>query len=381
MAACTQQGEAPIILLVPGDDESMPPDGDFDDIGDDQPVFGPDPDFVAPSVQECPTRVNGPTNGGTHQSLQGAVVNFADSLAQGGAAAGLSVFPTGRLVHTQHDGYRTSINPSFAGPGFQYDEATFLAAGGIDITKWAGLGPDRTWKVGAFIGYNAIDLDVGSTRAVSRSLGVRRNGHGENDSFIAGAYSLMTYRHFYSLSVISGNWGETDIKNNLLDSRGDYDTDGIATVSYIGGVFPLGGMLKFNARASYGYSELEGDSYRDSVGFLTGRSEVEEHWGGLSGTLFAELPRGNGVLKPFVKVGVKHRFDYDNEVFIPRQTAGGVTFDSVRVRFDDDDTSINVEGGAQYAVGKWEYEASVFYDGSGDYDTVGGRIGAKISLN
>jgi outer membrane autotransporter protein len=108
---------------------------------------------------------------------------------------------------------------------------------------------------------------------------------------------------------------------------------------------------------------------------------VEDFWGGLSTTLYAELPHGGGVAKPFIKGSVRHRFDYSNEVFVPSQIANGVAFGTQTIAFDDDDTAWGAETGIEYAVERAEYSGSIFYEGSGDFDAIGGRLGAKFRLN
>ncbi|MGI9385013.1 MAG: autotransporter outer membrane beta-barrel domain-containing protein [Methyloligellaceae bacterium] len=361
------------------------------------PLDPPIVNIIAPlPVDQCqgPQNTAALTNASA-RATRNAVDQMQNALLNGGGA--LLVFgvqPKGRFAHTEHDGFTTRINPTFRGPDFEEDEVTVLANVGIDLTKHLNMNPNRTWKVGVFAGYDNIEVDMGTTPFVQNTLGLASVGSGENDSFIVGGYSLMTWKNLYMLSILSGNWGETDVNNAVLASTGSYDTDGFASGTAIGAVLTLrpgghGGMkdgpsgvnpIKLDVRAGYSYSHHEGDGFTDSVGFRTGDSEVEQLDGSFSATLFTEIPKGDAVWKPYVKGGVKHRFDYDNTIDLPAQTIANTAFNAQTIDFDDDDTFWNVEGGLVIARSRTKFNASVYYQGSDDVDTVGGRLGLTFQL-
>jgi hypothetical protein len=109
------------------------------------------------------------------------------------------------------------------------------------------------------------------------------------------------------------------------------------------------------------------------------------------GTFFSSVamdsfsrPGDAAIAKPYIKLGIKEWFDFENRVVIPAQTTlDGTLIASPRrvANFTEDETFWNVEGGYLLEMQRTTFQGSVFYDGSGDAETIGGRLGLVFKTN
>ncbi len=337
------------------------------------------------------------------ESHQRSVDGMQGQLLNGGSALGpffvFSSHPQGRLAFTDHDGLTGSFNPTFKMPEHHVDDFTVMASIGYDLTNGRmarGGMKDRPvssklWQVGAFVGYENIKTELGATPFIANTLNLNSAGEARNNSLLIGGYSLMAWKKWYYLSIISGNFGHTDVTNNVLGANTGYDSRGFVSGSAVGFIKtlrqsaggmkdgPRGNALKMDVRAGYSYSYHEGDAH--TLGTLqVGESESKTIAGSASVTFFKEIISGDAVKKPYIKTGVKHRFDHENTLVIPTQTIQGNTFTQTKIDFDDNDTFFNVEGGLAIAKRNGTFNGSMFYETNGDSDTVGGRLTYTMKL-
>ena len=366
--------------LPPGDSPSLHPPPSRPPV-----VVPPTPQGPSPGGQTLNQR-NGPSTvaASTFASAL-ALTSTVEGIATGvieslGFApfSGSVIFPSAQCRHTDHDGFRGRVNGvHFVGPSFDVDECSGVASGAYDLTKSFGLPSNRTFKIGGFVGGQAtnVDLDGG--------------GNGDNDSFFVGYYSLYTLNTFYLLSIGAFDTGQSDLSGATGVGNGDYDTDGFVAGGAVGNVFTLfgsgtpgrGTTFKADVRGGLSWSEHDGDSFTTGEGIRFGTSTFDVFSGSGSVTLFLERPLPSGAIsKPYVKLGVKQWFDFENEVRIPAQN-NFISSPKQVVHFSEDETFWNVEAGYLREMKKTSFQSSVFYDASGDTETVGGRIGMVFKLN
>lgn len=330
-----------------------------------------------------------------------AVAAFGNSLLDAGNALGPFVVSAvaiqGLGTNTTHDGLTASFNPTFDMPDHEDTDFTVTLSFSYDVGRrrlggQKDVAPRRSkfWQIGGFVGYQTLETELGNTVFTS-GLGLGGAGSARNNAVLVGGYSLMAWKNFYTFSTISGTFGQTEDFNTALAANSKYDTDGYVSSSAIGYVMTLGQRrgakdggrdrnLKLDARAELSSSKHFGDAHVNSAGFRIGESRVESVTGGLSLTLFSEIRKGDAIIKPYIKGGIQQRFDHDNTVIIPTQVIQGNTINRTEISFDEEDTFVTVEGGLSIARKKGSLNGSAFYQGSGDADIIGGRIGYNLRL-
>ncbi len=330
-----------------------------------------------------------------------AVAAFGNSLMDAGNALGpfvaSAIAVQGLGTNTTHDGLTGSFNPTFDMPDHEDTDFTVTLSFSYDVGRRRlggrkDVAPRRSkfWQIGGFAGYQTLETELGNT-IFTAGLGLGGAGSARNNAVLVGGYSLMAWKQFYTFSTISGTFGQTEDFNAALAATSKYDTDGYVSSTAIGYVMTLGQRrgakdggrdrnLKLDARAELSHSKHLGRAHVNSAGFRIGESRVESLTGGLSLSLFSEIRKGNAIVKPYIKGGIQQRFDHDNTVFIPTQIIQGNTINGTEVSFDEEDTFVLVEGGVSIARKKGSLNGSAFYQGSGDADVVGGRIGYNLRL-
>jgi hypothetical protein len=149
-----------------------------------------------------------------------------------------------------------------------------------------------------------------------------------------------------------------------------------------GKVFDLAGASgpKLDLRGSVGYTQNNADPFKN---INKGGGDVEQKytfstWTGTGAvTLFTNLTlQGNALLRPYIQAYVRQEWDYQNEI---EATEPDGTF--TRATFDQRHLYGGLDAGLTYAFQNMTLGGSVYFEGSSDEETLGGRIGATWKLN
>ncbi len=321
------------------------------------------------------------------------VINLQNQIIGGILSGNPGVFPTGTLTRTQKGSQKASVNPTFLTPSVERIDSSVLASGRLNLSSALGLASDTNLMVGGFAGWAGVGTDFNSNAAL-RQLGINRVGEASNSSFMGGVFGAYVVGSTYAVFIASGDVGETETANFATGGTGTYDTSGYVVSGALGTVLTLstsgGGLkdagpqnaVKLDVRGALTYSDHEGDEFTDSAGVNFGESETEIFSGSASLKLFLEQYSGNVLNRPYIQVGVKHRFEFDSTLTLPAQTFGGTQIATTSIDFDDDETFFNVEVGNELISGDgYKLNISGYYEGSDDTDTYGGRLGIGFDLN
>ena len=279
----------------------------------------------------------------------------------------VGVFASGVWAHTEHDGFTVTTGDVVgAGPDFDVDE--FSAAISIDFNAAKHFGFDQNYglNLGIFAGYASTEVGFGSFE------GFDAIGDATNKSGIFGGYGL--FREGYNYGLLSGMafLGETDITNDVLDTSGNYDTEGYAVAGSVGHIFKIGERARFDLRGGLLGVTFSGDEFTDSGGNRYGSSEISFGAIKFEPGIYADYALENGMIfSPYARADVQQRFGYTNTASI----------DGVDVDFDDADfsgavsTGFNLKTSERSTVsgeirGKW----------SSDSSTVLGKVGWKVAF-
>jgi hypothetical protein len=353
--------------------------------------------LVLPSGALAQSSVGQAANAAIGRSLEDAVQQNQNDLLNGGrsgssssvAGIGFGANPTGRLRFSDHDKTRVPGPPDFNNPNFSWKTEEASAFANV-VTTVPGTVLGGQVKVSTFAGYNHLSLDIKNNATFQ--LDPAQSGSAENDSFLMGASALWSKGNTYALLTAVGLLGQTTLNDSIDDclnpntcafQKYKFDTVGFIGTATVGQVFPLsaastGPML--DLRGSLNYTANIGDSFfnvhvydpggvKQTYKFFTWTATG-------SATLFANIAMPNAaLLRPYLQAYVRQEFGYSNKLSIDDHG----TFDTNH--YDQAHTYGGVDLGATYALGNMTLGASIYYDGSADERTVGGRLGASWKLN
>jgi len=96
-----------------------------------------------------------------------------------------------------------------------------------------------------------------------------------------------------------------------------------------------------------------------------------------SATLFANIALQNlAILRPYVQGYLRQEMDYRNKLRFELNTGETGT-----VQFDQAHLYGGIDAGLSYVLGNMTLGAAVYYEGSGDERTLGGRVGMSWLFN
>ncbi len=220
-------------------------------------------------------------------------------------------------------------------------------------------------------GATETDTQVKSSAAL-RDAGFSRAGSLQLRSWSAGAFSLLTMKHWYAGSAIGGAWGQADSQNFVVGSASDYDTTTYVAAGFIGTIVPVTETLRFDLRATLSYQRTIGDSHVDTLGLAYGDHTIQSADAALSGRLFGVFRHGDVVIRPFVQAGVTQHLSYDNQL----------TIDGVAYALHEADTSIFAASGVDFQIARTlQFSVGVRHEASEDFESWAGRIGFSARLN
>jgi hypothetical protein len=339
-------------------------------------------------------------NEATGQSLRDAVEQNEKELvdrevlgssAEGGAALGAGASPTGRVRGSDHDAMEVPA-PDTENFAWDTSEASAFATG---IYAMPGTTLGGQLKLSIFAGYNWLSLTMKNGGGNTLSTDKGQSGKAENDSGLVGGTALWSQKNTYAMATIVGMWGETTLKDAIdfcefpPGTIGcplriyDFDTRGFIGTLTAGHVFALSSSPtgpKLDIRGAASYTRNEGDTFANFKGdtqkwtfsawTLTG-----------SATLFANIPvQNSALLRPYLQAYVRQEIDYRNELYFDLFDPTDIPNTGI-VRFDQAHTYGGVDLGLTYALGNMTLGSAIYFDGSADEQTLGGRVGASWKLN
>ena len=323
------------------------------------------------------------------QNENGLIDQEVGGRSSGLTTTGVGAFSTGRLRSSEHDGLKIRDIVLLPGepPGvktFAYstDEASAFANLVIALP---GTVLGGHLKFSGFVGHNWLSLGIKSNEV--KQLDPDQSGSASNDSIVVGGTALWAMRNTYALATIVGTWGETKLVDTIDDCglpgcathRYQFDTSSFIGSFTAGSVLPLSTSpsgLNLDIRGSIGYTRFNSDRFLSFSGNEF-KMSFETWVGTASVTLFANLPMpNNAVLRPYVQAYVRQEFGYDNRLaFTENQGPSSLT------AYDQSHTYPGLDIGANYAFQNMSVAGAIYYEGSADERTLGGRVGVSWRLN
>ena len=219
-------------------------------------------------------------------------------------------------------------------------------------------------------------------------------------SFTTGGLFRYDVGTAYFGAAVGGDWGNGTSTDTVLSSTGSFNTHGFTAVGMFGNVFTLwngvataprrmlatkgrpkpadGYSVKLDLRGYVGYTKEQADGYTDSVGFVWGAEQVR-FWGyGGSATLYATVPCGSLMWKPFVAVTVDSMFDFKHTLDIPAQTLAIAD----TVYYGSAQTFVGTRAGIEAVDARaWRYGLEGYYRASSEFDVAGGRAYVAVPFS
>jgi outer membrane immunogenic protein len=310
----------------------------------------------------------------------------------GGAAAAVTVFPTGRLRASEHQGLRlrdpagTGVTKSYS---YDTDEASAFANVNVSIP---GTILGGQVKIGGLVGHNWLGLELKPNAIANAPHGAAPGqiGSAANESVLFGGSALWSRDSAYVLASLVGHWGETRLVEKIDNcvapgscqhDRYRYNTAGYMATLTAGKVFQLtnsksGPMLDF--RSSFAYSNnfgsrfvnVHGDDQAYTFSTKTVTSGV---------TLFANMAlQDNAVLRPYVNAYVRREWGYHND-FDANEFRGP----ALGQFFGGDQAHVygGLDAGISYVKNNVTVATAIYYERSTDEKTLGGRLGVSWKLD
>ncbi|CAM5769257.1 hypothetical protein MAMO4S_02750 [Mesorhizobium amorphae] len=279
----------------------------------------------------------------------------------------LSVFASGQLARTKHDSLQIrSENISNLTPGYSADE--FSAALTFDLNADEAFDLNKKYRTnfGLFGGYASSDIVSGASGTFDRT------GTADNNSGVFGGYGLFRQDNDYVIVSAAGFIGQTEITNDVLDTKGSYDTKGYNVTGSVGHILRLDNGIRFDLRGGISGTAFVGANYTDDGGNRFDKSRISFGSIQLEPGIYADYQLENGmVLSPFARLRLQQRFGYSNKAKI----------DGVEVSYDSADFTGALYGGFQLKLtermaltsginGKW----------SGDRTSIAGKLDLAIAF-
>lgn len=373
---------------------------------------------------------NATTDSGARSAELAARVQ-QETIDKAKAKAGLDVVPTFAGVSisaswVDHDGFKlkrpvqqqdcASAPIAPINQLLPFESTTFSASGLVewDLTKRLGLSDSHLFKLGVAIGGKGLDTKysglIRTPSAGNPNIGVNvANGNLSEDGVQIDLYSLIAKGPTYFIFASSLGLGESKIKNATFTGalglfgggRGETDYSDYAASGVLGHVFTIGthGTSRVLLDLSGGllYANYDREGFTDTAGVRFSDAETAEFSGKLEAKLALAHVVGDHTLTPYLKLGVKHRFDFDSNVTVTNPGTGvcvvppppgnlvvpcpipfTATYD-----LTSDNTFWRIGGGFAMSF-KGDQQTGVFeiyHDGSGDSSEIGGRAQYVVKLN
>jgi hypothetical protein len=346
----------------------------------------------------------GTSGAGSESASQLAQRIQEETIEKAKASAGLASIPIFAGVsisqsHLDQDGF-TLKTPVDIGtctgkvtitkfPSFETNTTSASALSEFELRSLFGLPRGYVVKVGAAVSGKALE-----TRTTDTIIGTANGGpsHLREDGVQLDLYSLLAVGSSYLLVAGSIGGGTSELFNSSHDANTIPATIGQGTTDYddhsvsvtLGHVFTLystptsrtlldvsGGLL---------WSSYTRDGFTDTRGAVFSDAKTDEFSGKAEVKLAYQLQEGIDVFTPYVKGGVKHRFDYDNSFSVVDDPT--FTFSGPFV-LTSDNTFWRAGGGLGFSFKNGDITGVIdgTYQGSGDSREVVGKAQLIFKLN
>ena len=241
-------------------------------------------------------------------------------------------------------------------------------------------------KVSGFVGQNEVFLRIKGNSA--HILDPNQFGKASNSSIIAGGTALWYKQNTYALATVVGTLGQSTLKDTVDDcghpfgcnnNRYNFNTAGFIGTMTAGHVLDLGGKSgpKLDLRGSLGYTHNVGEQFNNV--FTDKQTYTFSTWTGTGAvTLFTNMTlQDNALLRPYIQGYLRQEWGYRNELEAIQSDGvflGNFTYDQKHLYG-------GVDAGFTYAQGNTTFGASIYYEGSGSEQTLGGRLGMSQKLD
>lgn len=342
-------------------DESCAYVDDYDD-SDESNDIAYDDCGVAPGT----TALGGVQQGIADAQQQSQIARALSGQHNGGA---FSIFPTGRVMKSKHDGL-DQIQSGLKTGEFESNEYSAFINASYDVP---GIVFGGQLKLSALVGglHLRSDQDAGLINLASRS---------ENDSYFVGGGSVWSQGSFYTSSVWIFFFGETD--TTFSDGIGTgavfSDTNGFVSNSTAGYVFDLPGWgenVRFDLRGSIGNAKAEdeftGTTDPVNLSYDARETELDVWHGTISGMLFQLIQTDGGITRPFVQLSYRHQFEYDLQSVTAITGAANLLITD----YDQSPDYGRIDIGFDHVSGPYTFGAALYGEASADESVIGARVG------
>lgn len=366
---------------------------------------------------------NASSDGGG-RSLDLAVRTQDEVIERARSSSGVSATPIfgGVAVsgsRLKHDGFQlktpvaqvdcagVSIPPITRLQPFETNSWSVSGVGEIDITRQFGLPSTSLLKLGMGVGGKWLDTTYrGGIRTPSAgdpTIGVNIGGGKlEEEGVQIDLYSLLAIGSSYVVVATSMGFGDTNVSNASFNGAAGTFGGGTGSTEYrdrsvqavLGNIFTLGtrGNSKTLLDLSGGllYAHYKRDAFNDTAGVRFGDATTSEFAGKLEAKLAYQMMHGSDSVTPYLKVGVKHRFNYDSDSSVFNPTTGFCIVPApsrcdFAANFDvkSDNTFWRAGGGLGFAFGGGKHTGllELMHQGSGDSSELLGKGQLIFRLN
>jgi hypothetical protein len=350
--------------------------------------------------------------GGPGTSSEGSETELAqriqeETIEKAKASAGLASIPIFAGVsisqsHLDQDGF-TLKTPVVMGinncthvtitkfPSFETNTTSASALSEFDLRSLFGLPRGYVVKVGAAVSGKALE-----TRTSDTIIGIANGGpsHLREDGVQLDLYSLLAVGSSYLLVAGSIGGGTSELFNSSFDAgfpqgqarigQGTTDYDDHSVSVTLGHVFTLystpASRTLLDVSGGLLWSNYTRDGFTDTRGAVFSDAKTDEFSGKAEVKLAYQLQEGLDVFTPYVKGGVKHRFDYDNSFSVVKDP--NFTFSGPFV-LTSDNTFWRAGGGLGFSFKNGDITGVIdgTYQGSGDSREVIGKAQLIFKLN
>ncbi len=328
------------------------------------------------------------------------------TIEQAKAVAGLSIVPVyggGSVNFTklEHDGYKlrspqaqstcVTVPPLVRTLKFETRTRSVSSIGELDLTRSFGLTGNQMLRIGGALGWKSLDTKTADVATVfPANAGASKLSE---DGFQVDLYALVASGATYGLFAASLGSGDSDMANTsnavvngqLAIGRGSSDYNEYSLSATVGHVFTLASRANSRLLADVSggllYSSYTRDGFIDTVGARFTDNDVDEFSGKIDVKLAYQMMHGGYSITPYLKGGVKHRFNYDNTMSAT-DNIGPVPAVTIRYDLASDDTFWRAGGGvgASFNGGAQTGVVELMYQGSGDSNEFIGRAQLVMKL-
>jgi hypothetical protein len=331
------------------------------------------------------------------------------TIDQAKAAAGLDVIPFFAGVsysasRLNQDGFKLKLPVDVANngcavgsvtslPSFETTSQSASVLGEMDLTRTIGLPNGYQFRVGAAVGNKWLETKTSDISVIGATPPVNAGPSSLKEEGVqVDLYSLLAIGSSYAIVAGSIGSGNSKLTNSSADFDGTTLTTGNGSTRYsdytfsvtVGHVFTLSstasGRTLLDVNGAFLWSAYNRNGFTDSRGAVFSDTGIDEFAGKAELKLAYQILEGANMFTPYIKGGVKQRFEYDNSSTVISDPV--FTF-SAPFLLSSDDTFWQAGGGfgVSFNNGRITGVIDGTYQGSGDSHEVIGKAQLIFKLN